>query len=124
MPPRNRTEEAPQDEMPAQRACAAHEVNERLLRTVPGYAEARAEIENRTSRMLAFGDAVLRQGCTQIPVVVHVVHRTATESISDAQIQSQIEVLNADFRASNPDRASTPSVFAPLIGDARVTFRL
>jgi Pregnancy-associated plasma protein-A len=124
MPPKKRTEETPQDEMPAQRVCATDEVNERLLRTVPGYAEARSEIENRTSRVLAFGDAILRTGCTQIPVVVHVVHRSATENITDAQIRSQIEVLNADFRATNPDRSSTPSVFTPLIGDARVTFKL
>jgi hypothetical protein len=124
MPPKKRTEETAQDEMPARRVCATDEVNERLLRTVPGYAEARSEIENRTSRVLAFGDAVLRTGCTQIPVVVHVVHRTATENISDAQILSQIEVLNADFRATNPDRSSTPSVFTSLIGDARVTFKL
>jgi Pregnancy-associated plasma protein-A len=123
-PPRKRTEETAQDEMPARRVCATDEVHERLLRTVPGYAEARSEIENRTSRVLAFGGAVLRTGCTEIPVVVHVVHRTATENISDAQIQSQIEVLNADYRATNPDRSSTPAVFAPLIGDARVTFKL
>ena len=124
MPPRKRAEAMPQDEMPTRRACATDEVHERLLRTVPGYADARSEIENRTSRVLAFGAAVLRTGCTQIPVVVHVVFRNATENISDAQIQSQIDVLNADFRATNPDRVSTPAVFAPLIGDARVTFKL
>jgi hypothetical protein len=124
MPPKKRPDETAQDEMPTRRLCAADEVHERLLRTVPGYAEARAEIENRTSRVLAFGDAVLRTGCTEIPVVVHVVHRTAAENISDAQIQSQIEVLNADFRAMNPDTSSTPAVFTPLIGDARVTFKL
>src|SRR5215207_5981769 len=124
MPARKRTEETSQDEMPTRRVCATDEVHERLLRTVLGYAEARSEIENRTSRVLAFGDAILRTGCTQIPVVVHVVHRNATENISDAQIQSQIEVLNADFRATNADRGSPPAVFTPLIGDARVTFKL
>ena len=124
MPPRKGTGEAQQDEMPTRRACATDEVHERLLRTVSGYAEARSEIENRTSRVLAFGGAVLRTGCTQIPIVVHVVYRSAAENISDAQIQSQIEVLNADYRAANPDKSSTPAVFAPLIGDARVTFKL
>src|SRR3954452_4355205 len=124
MPPRKRTETARADELPTQRICATDEVHERLLRTVPGYAEVRSEIENRTSRVLAFGDAVLRTGCTEIPVVVHVLYRNSTENISDAQIQSQIDVLNEDFRATNPDRSATPSVFEPLIGDARVTFRL
>ncbi len=33
-----------------------------------------------------------------IPVVVHVVHDGGTNNISDAQIQSQIDVLNEDFR--------------------------
>lgn len=33
-----------------------------------------------------------------IPVVVHVVHNGGIENISDAQIQSQIDVLNEDFR--------------------------
>ena len=33
-----------------------------------------------------------------IPVVVHVIWNTNSENISDAQIQSQIDVLNEDFR--------------------------
>jgi len=122
MPPKQKVNEV--DEFPTQRICATDEVHERLLRTVPGYIEARNEIENRTQRVLGFGGATLRTGCTEIPVVVHVVHRNATEDISDAQVQSQIAILNQDFRATNPDRASTPAPFAPLIGDGRVTFKL
>lgn len=33
-----------------------------------------------------------------IPVVVHVIHDGGTNSISEAQIQSQIDILNEDFR--------------------------
>jgi PKD repeat protein len=33
-----------------------------------------------------------------IPVVVHIIHNGGTENISDAQVQSQIAVLNEDFR--------------------------
>lgn len=33
-----------------------------------------------------------------IPVVVHVIHNGGAENITDAQIQSQIQVLNEDFR--------------------------
>ncbi len=123
MPPRKKTTPT-DDQRPERRECGTDEVHEHLLRTVDGYAEARSEIENRTSRMLAFGPAALRTGCTEIPVVVHVVHRNSGENISDSQIQSQIDVLNADFRAANPDRTNTPAVFQPLIGDARITFRL
>jgi hypothetical protein len=124
MPPRKRAESAPTDDVPTRRVCATNEVHERLLRTVPGYADTRSEIENRTGRMLAFDGAVLRTGCTTIPVVVHVLHRTAAENVSDAQVQNQIEVLNEDFRARNADRTSTPAAFQALVSDARITFRL
>jgi len=33
-----------------------------------------------------------------IPVVVHVIHDGGTNNISDAQVQSQIDILNEDFR--------------------------
>ena len=38
-----------------------------------------------------------------IPVVVHVLYRNSTENISVAQIQSQLDVLNEDFRRTNSD---------------------
>ena len=38
-----------------------------------------------------------------IPVVVHILYSNANENISDAQILSQIEVLNEDFRRTNSD---------------------
>ena len=57
-------------------------------------------------------------------MVVHVVHRTNAEDISVAQIQSQIDILNEDFRAQNADTSTVPSVFSGLIGDARIQFAL
>lgn len=33
-----------------------------------------------------------------VPVVVHIIHNGGTENISDAQVQSQIDVLNEDYR--------------------------
>ena len=38
-----------------------------------------------------------------LPVVVHVVYRTTAQNISDAQILSQIDVLNEDFGRRNAD---------------------
>jgi hypothetical protein len=61
-----------------------------------------------------------------IPVVVHVVHNPAvpTEDIDGAQVRSQIDVLNRDFRAKNPDAANVPAVWKALVADARIEFRL
>jgi len=50
----------------------------------------------------------LRNGnVVTIPVVVNVIYKTGAQNISDAQIQSQIDVLNADFRRTNSDADNT-----------------
>jgi len=100
------------------------EVHERLLRTVPDYADARALSETRAWRLATGRSILARSGVTVIPVVVHVVYKTNAQNISAAQIQSQIAILNHDYRKTNPDIASTPAAFNPLIADARIEFAL
>ena len=59
-----------------------------------------------------------------IPTVVHVIHNNSTENISNAQIQSQIDVLNKDFSRLNSDVFSAPSRFRGFSKDIRVEFCL
>ncbi|WP_299758712.1 M43 family zinc metalloprotease [uncultured Pontibacter sp.] len=59
-----------------------------------------------------------------IPVVFHVLYSDEVENISDEQIKSQLEVLNADFRRRNSDAVNTPSYFAPYAADTRIEFCL
>ena len=49
-------------------------------------------------------DTVIR-----IPVVVHVIHRLSSENISTSQINSQLAVLNKDFRKLNADTTNAVS---------------
>ncbi len=111
---------------PKRRSCGTMPVHERLLRTNPEYARARTESENRFFEYRIGRRAPARAGVTVIPVVVHVVWNAGhpEQNISDAQIQSQIDVLNKDFRKLNPDVASTPAPFLPLTADARIEFVL
>ncbi len=64
----------------------------------------------------------------QIPIVVHVVHNGEEigvgSNISDAQILSQIEVLNEDFRRLNVDSINIPAEFKPLYSDIGFEFVL
>jgi hypothetical protein len=64
----------------------------------------------------------------EVQVVVHVVHNGEAagqgSNISDAQIQSQIEVLNLDFNRLNIDAGNTPSEFVPLAGSMNIKFVL
>jgi Pregnancy-associated plasma protein-A len=111
------------EEVPKVRTCATEQVHLRLLLEVPGYAERLAKIENQAWRAARVPE-LLRPGCTKIPVVVHVVYRVNAENISKAQIDSQIPVLNQDFRRRNADIANVPAPFQSVIGDARIEFAL
>jgi len=59
-----------------------------------------------------------------IPVVVHVVYKNSMENIPDIQIQSQLDVLNLDFRKMNADAGEVPQLFAGLAADAEIEFCL
>ena len=59
-----------------------------------------------------------------IPVVVHVVWNTSAENISDLQVQSQINVLNQDFRRLNSDISNAPAAFRGWSSDALYQFCL
>lgn len=63
-------------------------------------------------------------GVVNIPVYVHVIYSNSNENISDAQINSQIAVLNNDFRRNNSDANNTPSEFSGVAADTEITFTL
>jgi len=110
-------------DLPERRTCGAHDIHMAMMRTNPDYARARTAIEAQAAAF-ALGAAAQPAGPTMIPVVVHVIHRDGQENISDQQIESQIDVLNRDFRKTNPDVASVPAPFRPLAADSMVEFAL
>lgn len=59
-----------------------------------------------------------------IPVVIHVLWRHEEDNLSEAQLHSQLDVLNEDFRGLNPDRAALPAPFRAAAGEAMVQFAL
>ncbi|HRI41663.1 MAG TPA: zinc metalloprotease, partial [Bacteroidia bacterium] len=63
-------------------------------------------------------------GLMTIPVIVHVVYNTTGQNISDAQVESQIDVLNEDFARLNADTANTPAPFASIAGPTPIRFCL
>lgn len=64
----------------------------------------------------------------KVPVVVHVIHNGQAEgvgsNISDAQILSQINILNKDYQRLNSDAVNTPSSFLPVAGSMDIQFVL
>lgn len=105
-----------------QRTCASHDVHNALLASDPDYVAKRAAIEAQIDRYIQH--PVKQRGIKTIPVVVHVIYRTANENISDAQILSQIDILNKDFRKLNTDWTNTPAPFINSVADCGVQFCL
>ena len=106
----------------ARRGCATQEVLEAQLKADPMLAIRMNEIEALKKKKMLTGRLV--NGKVEIPVVVNVLYRTATENISDAQIQSQIDVLNKDFNALNSDFNSVPALFSGVKANVGITFVL
>jgi hypothetical protein len=59
-----------------------------------------------------------------IPTVVHIVHTNTNENISDAQVLSQIAVLNKDFRKLNADASQIPTAWSGIAADVGIEFCL
>jgi hypothetical protein len=58
-----------------------------------------------------------------IPVVFHVLYKTSIQNISDAQINSQLAILNSDFRKLNTDFSTVvPAAFQSLGADTEILF--
>lgn len=58
-----------------------------------------------------------------IPVVIHILYNSTAQNISDAQVLSQLESLNKDYRRLN-NIATIPAAFSSLSADAKITFCL
>jgi len=108
------------------RHCAAHEVLQQQLIDDPSLQQRMNEIEAFTNRFIENPQTNVLQtdGSMLIPVVVNVLYRTAAENISAAQIQSQIDVLNEDFAATNADYNLTSTYNSVKSGDTKIKFVL
>jgi hypothetical protein len=100
--------------------------------TKPGTTESAARFETWLYQQLkkkrAASNLRTQAPPYTIPVVVHIIHKGEPigtgSNISDAQVLSQIKVLNQDFQRTNPDRINTPAEFAAVAGSMDITFVL
>lgn len=106
--------------------CASQEVLAEKLAADPDLKKRMDAIEAQTRTVLQNREnyRLLADGTIEIPVVVHVLYRTADENISDAQIASQIAVLNEDFTNTNADSVKVPAHFADVNTNVGIRFVL
>jgi len=109
----------------AQRTCGTPQKMKEFFKANPDKVEYSKELR----KFLENPENVKRQNRTTsvvtVPVVVHVLYKNATQNITDAQIQSQLTVLNSDFRKLNSDFSTVvPPTFQPYGADLEIAFCL
>lgn len=105
--------------------CSTMENLDRLKAADPILEITMEKIEKQSQQIIAKSAGQGPVGVASvinIPVVIHVLYKTNEQNISNAQIQSQIDVLNEDFRRLNTDKVNTPSTFNSSAADAEINF--
>lgn len=106
-----------------ERGCATYEKLEQFYRKNPEAKLIEKDLDNFLTRKQKGSFA--KENVVTIPVVVHVLYKNSEQNISDAQIQSQLSVLNADFRKLNADFSTVvPAAFQGAASDMQIAFCL
>jgi zinc-dependent metalloproteinase lipoprotein len=110
--------------LPPHRTCGTEEINAQiqaeLERTIPGYNPARSTNHGSPSALRTTAVTYT------LPVIVHVINNGEAvgvgSNIAQGQVQSQLDVLNEDYRNTNADGTLVPAVYQPRRGDMQVQF--
>lgn len=109
----------------AQQPCGLDEMAKSWVAEQPERADELREYE---AAVPALAGAAAVRATTIIPVVVHVIHKGESigsgTNVSNSRINSQLEILNADFQRLNADANETPSQFTGVAADAGIQFCL
>ena len=101
------------------RTCATLPHHHYLAATDAAYRSRRARIE--AAALLA---PPPRATPAIIPVAIHVLWHAEADNLPEAQLLSQLDVLNEDFRLRNADRDAIPVAFRQEASDAFIEFAL
>lgn len=106
-----------------QHKCATMPMLEKRMQANP---ELRKRIQRSEANLLYNTQTIASNNAAviTIPVVVHVVWNQASQNVSDAQILSQINVLNKDFRLLNSDSLKPSNPFWGFTSDTEIDFCL
>ncbi len=110
------------------RTCGTMEHHEYLKLTRKNYEQSLLEYNQMINNYITIQQNKPKnnvQATVTIPVVVHIVYNTTAENLTDAQIQSQIQVLNEDFAKTNADRIKvTQPTFSTVAAGSSIQFCL
>jgi hypothetical protein len=106
--------------------CATMEIHKKRMLEHPDLKDQMIKNELATQQWLAAHSALSRteKQIIKIPVVFHIIWHDSIENVSDQQVYSQLDVLNADYRLMNKDSLPVQHPFHKFVGDAGIAFCL
>lgn len=106
----------------AQRTCGTDQLHAEMLQNNPGYQQHLNEVEQRYQNFLSSNRGAAASYV--IPTVVHIIQLGPAESVTDARVQAQIDVLNEDFQKMNADTTGIPAIFQTVAANSDIEFCL
>jgi len=120
--------------------CQSMTVLNRQLKEKPGLYNKMYNIEKHTRKIIASkkpdgnpgggkpgggggNDPTPYTGSITIPVIINILEDNVGD-VSQAQINSQIAILNEDFNNNNPNTSGAPSEFSGLVANCDITYTL
>jgi PKD repeat protein len=113
---------APVLHVAAQQRCATDAHWAQQVATHPQLARAAAQWEQDWAQQAQQRPST--RSVRKIPVVVHLIQSNGIARISLDRVQSQIDVLNEDFRRRNADTSLIPAAFQGVSADTEIEFCL
>lgn len=107
----------------AQRTCGTPLAIQQALQKNPALLKPYQKLLNLSLPTIQDKSIARGQAVAMIPVVVHVVLPNPA-SVTDAQIYSQITVLNEDYALLNADTVHIPAIWQSIAGDMKIQFCL
>ena len=108
--------------------CGFDFVQKQLMQQHPEYQLEVTEYIQKLSRLQEEATSRTLPAVITVPVVVHVIHTGQSvgngANIAIDRINSQIEILNQDYRRNNADADDTPSVYQDIAADTEIQFCL
>lgn len=116
----------------AQKRCGTVEYNQSLRQNksvLENEMEFEQWLQDKLPKAAPLPEALRkREEPYKVQVVIHIIHRGEAigqgSNLSEAQILSQMEVLNKDFNRLNDDATKTPAEFQPVAGSMNIEFVL
>lgn len=116
-------------------SCYTMKVLNQKLKENPGLEKKMYDVERHVRSVIAFkgkpgggnggggGGGTIYTGSITIPVIVNILEDYSGQ-VTQAQINSQIAVLNEDYNDMNPRTNQAPSEFASLVANCDISFTL